>query len=371
MNTIEVPFANLSAQYFNLKAEIDRAVEDVLTRGDFIMGRAVGEFEREFARYCQAGYGVGCGSGTAALHLALLACGIGRGDEVVTTPHTFIATTEAITQTGARSVFADIEEKTYTLDPKRVESCITPRTKAIIAVHLYGQCADMDALRALAGRYGLKLIEDAAQSHGATYRGKSAGTLGDVACFSFYPGKNLGAAGDAGMVVTDDEEMARKMRVLSNHGRNDKYVHFIEGYNYRLDTLQAAILQVKLPHLERWNGTRKKIAALYRDRLADLPLILPHERERGSHVYHLYVVRSERRDALRDFLAQRGIATGIHYPIPLHLQEAYQYLGYRHGDFPVTEKVAAEIFSLPIFPEMTEAEAERVAASIRAFFAQS
>lgn len=369
MNTLKIPFANLSAQYLHLKAEIDQAVEQVLMRGDFIMGQAVGEFEHEFARFCGAGYAVGCGSGTAALHLALLACGIGHGDEVITTPHTFIATSEAITQTGARCVFADIEENTYTLDPACVEACITPRTKAIIAVHLYGQCAEMDKLRTLADRHGLKLIEDAAQSHGAKYHGKSAGTLGDVASFSFYPGKNLGAAGDAGIVVTDNEAMARQMRALSNHGRNDKYTHFVEGYNYRLDTLQAAILQVKLPHLEAWNEARKKIAALYRDRFADLPLLLPLERESNSHVYHLYVVRCERRDELRDFLARRGIATGVHYPVPLHLQEAYQYLGYRCGDFPVAEKVATEILSLPIFPEMSEAEADFVAATVRDFFA--
>ena len=365
---MQIPFVDLKTQFKQIHVAVDEALDRVLQTTNFIMGEDVARFESEFSHYCGVRHGVGCSSGTAALHLALLGCGVGPGDEVVTSPHTFIATTEAISQAGARVVFADIDERTYTLSPKSVEQVITEKTRAIIPVHIYGQCADMSPILAIAKKYKLKVIEDAAQAHGATYRGRKAGSMGDVACFSFYPGKNLGAYGDAGMVVTNDEEMAENMRVLSNHGRRDKYEHFVEGYNYRLDTLQASILRAKLPCLQTWNSNRKAIACRYNEGFAGLPLGIPYEREAEGHVYHLYVITTSQREALKAHLAMRGISTGIHYPIPLHLQKAYSRLGYSEGDFSITEKSSREVLSLPIFPEMTEKQTEYVIAVAREFF---
>ncbi len=368
---MKIPFVDLQAQYQAIYNEINAAISHVLKSADFILGKDVRLFEQEFSQYCGVTQGIGCSSGTSALHLALLGCKVKPGDEVITTPHTFIATTEAISQTGAKSVFSDIDKDTFTIDPKKIETAITEKTKAIIVVHLYGQCADMDPILSLAKKYNLKVIEDAAQSHGALYKGRKAGSMGDVACFSFYPGKNLGAYGDAGMVVTNDEAMAEHMRIVSNHGRKDKYEHLLEGFNYRLDTMQASILRVKLRYLDQWNDKRKKIATMYRKLLNFNGLNTPYERESNSHVYHLYVVRAKEREKFKKYLTSKGISTGIHYPIPLHLQEAYHYLGYVKGDFPVTETISQEILSLPIFPEMTTDQQEYICSMTMEFFSKN
>lgn len=364
-----VPFVDLKAQYAALKPEIDGAIQAVVDRCDFILGQAVSEFESEFARFCEVRYAIGVGNGTDALRLGLLAAGIGPGDEVITAANTFIATTEAISQTGATFRLVDVDERTYNLNPALLEEAITPRTKAILPVHLYGQPADMDPILDVARRHHLLVMEDACQAHGARYKGRRAGSMGHLAAFSFYPAKNLGAYGDAGAIVTDDGALARKLDLLRNHGQKSKYEHVMEGYCSRLDTLQAAVLRVKLRHLDEWNARRRQVAAWYNERLADLPVVRPHVMPGAEHVYHLYVIRTERRDALRDFLASRGIGTGMHYPIPLPLTEAYGGMGFRRGQFPVTERLAGEILSLPMFAEMTEAQVDEVAGAIRDFFA--
>jgi dTDP-4-amino-4,6-dideoxygalactose transaminase len=359
-----IPLVDLKAQYAAIKSEIDAAIQRVLSRTNFILGEEVASFEKEFAAFCQADYCVGVGSGTAALHLALLACGVGPGDEVITTPHTFIATTEAISQAGARPVFVDIGPNGYNLDPTRVEAAITPKTKAILPVHLYGQPADMQSILAIAQQHKLKVIEDAAQAHGAEYRSRRVGTWGDVACFSFYPGKNLGAFGDGGAVVTNDVETADKVRLLRNHGRREKYEHLVEGYGERLDAIQAAILRAKLPHLDKWNQRRRDHAKHYCQLLLGLPIILPSELSDTRPVYHLFVVRTSRRDEIQRHLKTRGIEAGIHYPIPLHLQPAYRRLGHREGDFPHTEQVAREVLSLPMYPELSNEQITQVVKAI-------
>ncbi|MDH7489189.1 MAG: DegT/DnrJ/EryC1/StrS family aminotransferase [Anaerolineae bacterium] len=364
-----VPFVDLKAQYAALKPEIDRAIQAVVDRCDFILGQAVSEFEGEFARFCEVRRAIGVANGTDALRLGLLAAGIGPGDEVITAANTFIATTEAISQTGAAFRLVDVDERTYNLDPALLEEAITPRTKAILPVHLYGQPADMDPILDVARRHNLLVMEDACQAHGARYKGRRAGSMGHLAAFSFYPAKNLGAYGDAGAVVTNDEALARKLDLLRNHGQKSKYEHVMEGYCSRLDTLQAAVLRVKLRHLDEWNARRRQVAAWYNERLADLPVVRPHVMPAVEHVYHLYVIRTERRDALREFLAARGIGTGMHYPIPLPQTEAYSGLGFRKGQFPVTERLAGEILSLPMFAEMTEAQVDEVVGAIREFFA--
>ncbi|RLB07773.1 MAG: erythromycin biosynthesis sensory transduction protein eryC1 [Deltaproteobacteria bacterium] len=365
---MQIPFVDLKAQYDDIKEELQEAIERVLMSGVFVGGEEVEEFEKEFASYCGVRFAIGVGSGTEALHLALLACGVGRGDEVITVPNTFIATTEAITLTGARPIFVDIDPASYTIDTAQVESAITERTKAIIPVHLYGQPADMEPILALAERYHLKVIEDAAQAHGAEYKGRKVGSMGDVACFSFYPSKNLGAYGDGGAVVTDDNYIAQKVRMLRNHGSKKKYTHEIEGLNSRLDAIQAAVLRVKLRYLDQWNQQRKERAYLY-DRLLEgtQGVIRPKVREDSTHVFHLYVIRTKRRDLLREYLAQRGISTGIHYPVPLHLQPAYSYLGIGEGAYPMTEQVAREILSLPMYPELKKKEVEAVVGEIKEF----
>jgi len=363
-----IPLVDLKAQYRAIKPEIDAAVQRVLESANFILGEEVRSFEANFAAFCQAKHAVGLGSGSAALHLALIAAGIGPGDEVITTPHTFIATAAAISQVGARPVFVDVEPDTYNLDPDQIAAAITPRTKAILPVHIYGQPASMAPLLEIAQKYGLKVIEDAAQAHGATYQGKKVGTLGDCGIFSFYPAKNLGAYGDAGILVTNNDAIAKTVQLLRNQGRRDKYEHLQVGYNYRLDALQAAILNAKLPHLAAWNEARQQKAALYDRLLAGLPVTRPIVRPDRSHVYHLYVIRVPHRDELAAFLRSRGIETGIHYPIPLHLQPAYRQLGYRQGDFPVTERLAREILSLPLYPEISDEEVEQVVGAIREFF---
>jgi dTDP-4-amino-4,6-dideoxygalactose transaminase len=365
---MRIPFVDLKHQYHEIKAELQEAIEGVLERGIFVGGDEVGGFEEEFAQYCGVRFAVGVGSGTEALYLALLACGVGSGHEVITVPNTFIATTEAITLTGAQPVFVDINSETYTMDADQIESTITGRTKAIIPVHLYGQPADMAPILAVAERHNLLVVEDAAQAHGAVYKGKKVGGFGTVACFSFYPTKNLGAYGEGGAVVTDNEEIAQRVMMLRDHGSKQKYSHETEGINSRLDTLQAAILQVKLRHLDRWNQQRGERAALYDAFLKDSEKVMrPTVREGCTHVYHVYVIRSTERDRLREHLGSKGIITGIHYPVPLHLQPAYSSLGLGEGTYPVTERAAREILSLPMYPELRGEDVETVAKVIKGF----
>ncbi len=356
-----IPLVDLKAQYMSIKGAIDDAIGGVIARADFIQGQEVALFERDFAAFSGAKYAIGVSSGTEALRLALIACGIGQGDEVITTPFTFIATVEAIAQTGATPVFVDIDPHTCNLNPRRIEKAISERTRAILPIHLYGRPADMDPVLAVAKRYSLRVVEDAAQAHGATYKGRVAGTMGDAGCFSFYPAKNLGAFGDAGMVVTDDPEIADNIRLLRDHGRNDKYNHLCLGFNGRLDTLQAAVLRVKLASLAEWNERRREIAATYRRLLADQEIELPPDEDGADPVYHLFVVRTPERDRLCETLAAAGISAGIHFPVPLHLQPACRHLGYGPGDFPESERAAGEVLSLPIYPELTEDQVRRVA----------
>ncbi len=364
-----IPLVDLKAQYRAIKPEIDEAVGRVLERGQFVLGPEVAAFEREFAAYCRAGYAIGVNTGTSALHLALLAAGIGPGDEVITVPFTFVATAAAVLYTGARPVFVDVDPATLTMDVAQIEAAITPRTRAILPVHLYGQPAEMDPILAIARRHGLVVIEDACQAHGAEYKGRRAGSIGDLGCFSFYPGKNLGAAGEGGAVTTSNAAYARTIRMLRDWGTEQKYHHQLKGYNYRLEELQAAILRVKLRHLEAWTEARRANAACYDDALAGLPLTrlaaTPHVR----HVYHVYAVRTrgpEHRAALQQALAGREVHTGIHYPIPVHLQEAYADLGYRRGDFPVAEAAADEVLSLPMYAELSVEQIDEIAQALRA-----
>lgn len=366
---MNIPFVDLQTQYKTLKPEVDAAVLAVMQRGDFILGGAVNEFERAFAEYCDAKYCVGVDSGYSALELILRAYEIGPGDEVITAANTFIATTLAISNTGATPVLVDIDPETYNIDPALIEAAVTPRTRAIMPVHLYGQPADIDAIMAVARRHGLLVIEDAAQAAGARYKGRRIGGLGDAAGFSFYPGKNLGAYGDGGAVVTNDAAVAEKIRLLRNIGQKVKYFHEVKGYNNRLDTIQAAVLNVKLPYLDEWNALRRAAAANYAAALADLPIVTPETAPWAEHIFHLYVVRVAGREALMEHLKGLGIATNLHYPIPIHLQPAYAELGYERGDFPVTEAFAETILSLPIFPELDEEKVAYVADGIRSYFA--
>ena len=349
-----IPLVDLKAQYASIKPEIDAAVKRVLDDTDFISGSAVSEFEKSFAAYCGTLSAVGLANGTDALQLSLLALGVGQGDEVITAVNTFIATSEAISATGARTVFVDNDPQTYTIDVRKIEEKITPRTKAIIPIHLYGQPAAMDVINEIAAHHNLAVVEDAAQAHGASFKGKNVGTLGRLACFSFYPGKNLGAYGDAGAIATNDEALANKVRMLSNHGRLKKYEHEIEGYNSRLDTLQAAVLSVKLRHLRAWTEKRQQNASTYSQLLARaITIVTPVIHPGATHVFHLYVVRVQQREKVQQALKEAGIATGIHYPIPLHLQPAYKHLGLPTGSYPVAERFASEILSLPMYPELT------------------
>lgn len=371
--TSRIRFNDVTAAYHELRAEIDAAVAAVLARGDFINGAAVRAFEEEFARYCGAAHCVGTANGTASLHLALRAAGIGPGDEVVTTPMTFIATAEAITQAGAAVVFADICPGTLNLDPRAVEAALTPRTRAVIFVHLHGNPSGLRAVADVAARHGLVLIEDAAQAHGAlvAHGGTMAhaGTIGNAGTFSFFPAKNLGAFGDAGAIVTSDAAIAARAKRLANHGREEKYVHAEEGFNYRLDTLQAAILSAKLPRLNEHTARRNAIAAIYEDRLGTLGLRFQQREPDVRHARHLFVVQTARRDALQLHLAARGIETGIHYPLPLHLQPAYARLKLGPGAFPQAEQYARESLSLPLYPQMEDGAAGRVCEAVASFFA--
>lgn len=364
---MKVPFVDLEAQYQSLAAEVQQAIFAVLERGDFILGKELSLFEEEFAAYCEAKYAVGVDSGTSALELALRAFDIGPGDEVITAANTFIATAFAISYTGATPVLVDVDPRRYTIDVALLEGAITDRTRAIIPVHLYGHPADMDPIMEIAGKYRLVVIEDACQAHGARYKGKRVGSLGHAAAFSFYPAKNLGAYGDGGMVVTNDTGVAESLRMLRNYGQREKYHHILRGYNHRLDTLQAAVLRVKLKHLDAWNAARRQHAQQYGELLAPSSVVPPAEAGYAESVYHLYVIRVEDRDGLRAYLQDRGVATGIHYPIPIHLQPSYRALGYKKGRFPVTERYAEQVLSLPMYAELTPASIEYVAKAIRGF----
>lgn len=355
-----IPFADLRAQYYGIKAEIDAAIAGVLESSQFALGSEVAAFEKEFAAYCSGGECVGVNSGTSALHLALLAAGVGPGDEVITTPFTFVATVAAIEYTGATPVYVDIDPESYNLDPGRLDSAITARTKVILPVHLYGQPADMDPILYVARARGIIVIEDAAQAHGAEYKGRRPGSLADLACFSFYPGKNLGAYGEAGAVVTANPEYARKIRLLRSWGESRRYYHDLRGFNYRMEGMQGAILRVKLRHLERWTEARRAHAVVYDSLLQDSGVVAPRQMPYARHVYHVYAVRTPRRDALGDRLKAADIQYGIHYPIPIHLQRAYRDSRYGAGDFPVAERIAGEVLSLPIYPELQRSQIERV-----------
>jgi dTDP-4-amino-4,6-dideoxygalactose transaminase len=363
-----VPFVDLAAQHAAIRDEVAAATERVLREADFILGRDVHCFEEEFARYCGCEYGVGVDSGTSALELALRAYGVGAGDEVIVPANTFIATALAISCTGAIPVLVDIHPATCTLDVARLEDAITSRTKAIIPVHLYGQPADMDPILDIARWRRLVVIEDACQAHGARYKGRRVGSLGHAAAFSFYPSKNLGACGDAGMVVTNDNEVARSLQMLRNYGQGKKYHHAMRGYNRRLDNLQAALLRIKLKYLDTWNDTRRHRADSYRRLLSDA-VLTPAPAYYSEPVWHLYVIQLSDRDGLQAYLGERGIDTGIHYPIPIHLQPAYRDRGYRRGDFPVTERTADSILSLPMYAELPPSAIGKVASAVCAFVA--
>jgi dTDP-4-amino-4,6-dideoxygalactose transaminase len=399
---MQIPFLDLKTPHRELEEELVEVFRKCLRDASFVGGFQVQAFEEEFAHFCETRYCVAVHSGTDALRFALMAAGIGPGDEVITVPNTFIATTEAISQTGATPAFIDIDERTYNMDPNKLEDYLkkrykekgarkkkklaplalrlAPKPKAIIPVHLYGQPADMDTIREIAERYGLIVIEDACQAHGALYysekekQWRKAGSMGLAAAFSFYPGKNLGACGEGGAVTTNNEEIAQKIRMLRDHGQAKKYYHDFEGYNGRLDTIQCGLLRIKLKHLQGWNEKRRHHASLYSELLTrnsehvTRNIIIPFEPPWSKSVYHLYIIRTQRRDDLQKYLADNGINTGLHYPIPLHLQNAYSNRGFKRGDFPVTEKVASEILSLPMFPQLSEGQTLYVAETIKQFF---
>ncbi|RME80914.1 MAG: DegT/DnrJ/EryC1/StrS family aminotransferase [Caldilineae bacterium] len=366
-----IPLVDLKAQYHSIQDEIDAAIRRVIDNTAFIMGREVAAFEEAFADYCGVRHAVGVSSGTGALFLTLLGYGIGPGDEVITTPFTFFATGEAISQVGARPVFVDIDPVTYNIDPARIEAAITPHTRAIMPVHLYGQPAAMEEINEIARRHDLLVIEDAAQAHGSLYRGRRAGSLGHAACFSFYPSKNLGCYGDGGAVVTDDDELADRVRRLRDHGRINKYEHGELGYGHRLDGMQAAILSAKLPHLDEWNEGRRDRAARYARLLADMPVVTPEHLPDTTPVYHCYVVRVPDRDRVLQALKEAGIGAGVHYPIPLHLQPAYRFLELEEGSFPVAERMAREVISLPMYAELSDEQQDEVVAAIQAALEQT
>jgi dTDP-4-amino-4,6-dideoxygalactose transaminase len=359
-----IPFVDLRAQHASIRQELDAAIGRVIDTCQFTLGPEVEAFESEFANYCEAPFGIAVNSGTSALHLALLAAGVGPGDEVITIPFTFVATVSAILYAGATPVFVDIDPVTFTMDPSCVEAAVTKRTKAIIPVHLYGQPADMDPIVSIAKRHGVVVIEDAAQAHGAEYKGRRAGSLGDMACFSFYPGKNLGACGEGGIVLTANPEFARLIRVLRDWGAEEKYRHVLKGFNYRMEAIQAAVLGVKLRHLDVWTESRRRAAALYNEMLGEAGVRTPMTRTFARHVYHIYAIRCGNRAQWREVLDARGIQTGIHYPTPVHLLPAFADLGGAKGQFPKAEEAAAEVLSLPMFAELTIAQSREVADAI-------
>lgn len=357
----KIPFVDLATQYRSIKAEADAAVLRVFERGDFILGQDVTAFEQEFAAYCETSHCLGVANGTDALKLALQACGIGPGHEVISAAHTFIATTLAITECGATPVLVDCEPDYYLIDASKIEAAITPKTRAILPVHLYGQCADMDVIMAIAKKHNLVVVEDACQAHGARYKGKRAGSIGDIAAFSFYPGKNLGAYGDGGGITTDRVDLAERVKLLRNYGQRVKYQHDVKGGNSRLDSVQAAVLRVKLRHLDAWNAARGEAAVEYGKALAGKNIGLPKIAPNTTHVFHLYVVQTDDRAGLQKSLDAAGAQHGIHYPIPIHQQPAMASLGYKTGDFPVAEYLAPRILSLPMFPELSKEQIARVA----------
>jgi dTDP-4-amino-4,6-dideoxygalactose transaminase len=362
-----IPFVDLKIQYQSIKDEIQTAIGDVLDNTAFVLGPAVKTFEESFAEYVGAKYCVALNSGTAAVQLAVQACGIGPGDEVIVPANTFFATAEGVSTAGATPVLVDADPVSYNIDVTKIEAAITPRTRAIMPVHLYGQSADLDPILELAERRNLLVIEDAAQAHGSLYRGRKVGALGQVGCFSFYPGKNLGAYGEGGAIVTNDENVARQARLLRDHGSERKYHHEIVGYNFRLEGIQGAVLNVKLKYLDQWNDLRRQHAAQYTELLTGSGLILPREMDYARPVYHLYVVQTEDRDGLQKALADADVQTGIHYPIPIHLQPAYASMGHKAGDFPEAELQARRVLSLPMFPELTSEQVEQVALAVRGF----
>jgi dTDP-4-amino-4,6-dideoxygalactose transaminase len=362
---VEVPYLDLKAQYQSIKPEIDAAISAVLESSQFVLGAEVAGFEREFAAYCGTSECVALNSGTSALHLALLAAGVGPGDEVITVPFTFVASVAAVIYAGARPVLVDIDPRAFNMDPAAIEAAITPRTKAILPVHLYGQPADMDPIMEVAQRRGLVVIEDAAQAHGAKYKGRPAGSIGDIGCFSFYPTKNLGAYGEGGAITTNNAEFARTVRMLRDWGQDRKYHHVQRGYNYRMEGFQGAILRVKLRHLERWTEKRRAIARQYSESLAGSGVELPVEMPWARHVYHVYTVRAEDRNGLRAALQAEGIQTAIHYGLPAHLQPAYADLGYGKGSLPLSEAAAEQVLSLPIYPELSDRAIAKVAEAVR------
>ncbi len=363
-----IPLVNLHKQYDPLKEQIFAGIEGVLDSMQLFLGENVRTLESEFSKFCEAKYGAGISDGTASLHIILRALGIGPGDEVITTANTFIATAEAIALAGAKPVFVDIDPQTYLMDVSQVRELITPNTKAILPVHLYGQMADMDPLLDLAEQYGLQVIEDACQAHGAEYKGRKAGSVGKAAAFSFYFSKNLGAYGEGGFITTNDPEVYKKVAMLRDHGSEKRYYHDLIGMNARPDEIQAVVLLAKLPHLAEWNRLRREHAHLYTDLLKDTPVITPFERPENTCVYHLYVIQAPRRDELQAWLKSKGIFTGIHYPVPIHLQKAFAHLGYREGMLPVTEKAVGSILSLPMFAELTDDEIMAVAEAIKEFY---
>jgi dTDP-4-amino-4,6-dideoxygalactose transaminase len=367
---MKVSFVDLQQEYQGIKDEIDAAIAGVLNRSDYVLGKPVHEFEPAFANYCETDHAVGVDSGFSALELILRAYGIGPGDEVITAANTFIATALAISNCGARPVLVDVDPETYNLDPALLEKAITPTTQAIMPVHLYGQPADMDAILAIAQKHGLRVIEDACQAHGARYKGRRTGGLGDAAAFSFYPSKNLGAYGDGGMVVTNDTAVANQVRVFRNVGQAARYQHTVKGFNHRLDSIQAAVLCVKLPYLDEGNKRRRETAVHYNSLLANTPITTPTAADWAEHVYHLYIIQVDNREQLQAHLADAGIATGIHYPIPIHLQPAYADLGHKPGDFPVTEQLAKRILSLPMYPGITPDAVEYTANTIKNYVTQ-
>lgn len=363
---MKVDVFSLKKQYEDIKDEIKGPMEKVMLSGGFILGDDVKLFEQEFAGYCGVKYGVGLNSGTDSLFIGCLACGIGEGDEVITMPYTYIATALGISMTGARPVFVDIDKKTYNIDPSKIEKAITKKTKAILPVHLYGHPADMDPIMEIAKKHKLKVIEDCAQAHGALYKNKKVGSFGDASCFSFYPTKNLGAFGDGGMMLTNSQEIKERALLFRDYGRRGRYEHVLKGYNSRLDTLQAAILRVKLRHLDRWDDARRSNAELYtklfKEKKTDI--VLPYEASYARHVYHLYAVRVKNRKSIMEGLAEKGVRTLIHYPIPIHMQEAYKDLGYKKRDFPISEKHCEEILTLPMYPELPKEDIKYVVDSL-------
>lgn len=363
---MKVPFLDLKAQYQSIKDEIAVELQKVLDNTAFAGGPFVSQFEKEFAVFCQTDSATGLGSGTAALWATIQSLGIGQGDEVITTPNTFIATAEAISFSGATPVFVDIDEQTYNMNPQLLQAAITDKTKAIIPVHLYGQTADMDPIMEIAKAKDLFVIEDACQAHGAQYKGKMAGSIGDAGCFSFYPGKNLGAYGEAGATVTNNKKLTENMRMFRDHGQEKKYYHSMVGWNARMDGFQGAVLSVKLKYLNQWNDSRRKNAQLYNELLADVDgVILPTEADYAKHIYHIYAIRTQDRDSFMTALAENDVSCGIHYPVPLHLQNAYGSLGYKKGDFPVAEKCCEQLVSLPMFPELSAQQIEYVVEKIK------